>query len=81
MLSRFTGVRLQPLHPVVNYYYFIRAHVFYKIFNYTIISFVGFSQGIPNLVISGAMTSRPSVKVSRRDSYSEFYGGRQRLEM
>jgi len=58
----------------------LRALVFYEIFNYTIISIVGFSNDIRNIMISGAMTSRPSVKVSRRDAYCELYGGRQVLE-
>jgi hypothetical protein len=59
----------------------IRGHVFYEIFNYTIISFVGFSNDIRNIMISGAMASLPSMMVSRKDAYCEFYGGRQVLEL
>jgi len=47
----------------------------------TTISFVGVSQGIRTLKISGAMTFCPSLKVSWMDIYCNFYDGKQGLEM
>ena len=47
----------------------------------TVNAFVGCSQDIRNLKISGAMTFCPSVKVSWTDFNREFYDRPQELEM
>jgi len=57
--SSFTGVKRFPLHPMVNYEYFMLC--------LKNLSFNGFSQGIWTSKISGAMTFCPSVQFSWMD--------------